>query len=405
VFSKVKVVAVSVFLRFLVSQVNFWSFFFLRVVSKRDRKADGNTLLITGTFYSDNWLATHLRPLGKAKSIRRIIMVASTKVPEIEGVDGAYPGKLLTLCLGSTGARLVTFARLALSRRPEFIGGFHLLLNGLVAMLLSSATGAQSIYICGGGPREIVGGGYLTENRLFGMLEGPDNRLEQHLIRSVGLMNIIITMGREGAKFFRDHAKTSHIAILPGGLDPTVYYPAAVEPDIDVIAVGRLSRVKRMDRLLEAIAVLDSRERKIRVAIVGDGPLKGSLEKLASDYNLSKNVTFVGWTEDVSKWLGRSKLFVMTSDSEGLSQALIQATLCGLPAVVSDVGDLKDIVTNGENGYLIDDLTPENFAKKISLLLFDDDLRRRLGRNARIASEPYTIESAARQWDKILAAD
>ena len=105
--------------------------------------------------------------------------------------------------------------------------------------------------------------------------------------------------------------------------------------------------------------------------IVGDGPLRQELETLAAALGLGDAVEFAGQRVDVSSILGRSRVFVLTSKTEGLSLALMEAMMAGLPAVVSDVGDLGDLVRHGENGYLVDVQTPDRFAERIAAILKD----------------------------------
>jgi L-malate glycosyltransferase len=92
----------------------------------------------------------------------------------------------------------------------------------------------------------------------------------------------------------------------------------------------------------------------------------------------------------------------MTSDSEGLSLALMEAMMCSLPAIVSNVGDLGDIVTDGENGFLIGSRKPSDFAEKMKLILESESDYDKYSRNARASAERYKIENTVNRWDNIL---
>lgn len=127
------------------------------------------------------------------------------------------------------------------------------------------------------------------------------------------------------------------------------------------------------------------------------------LHSLALELGIDRNVTFVGHREDVENWLQRSKLFVLTSDSEGLSLSLMEAMMCGLPAVVSDVGDLADLVENGVSGYLVPRRSPELFADRLVELLSDDRKRRAFSQAARHSAMRYDMQTAIQRWDHILA--
>lgn len=362
--------------------------------------AEGAHIVLTGTFYTDNWLETHLRPLACSSSVRRITMVAASKVPEIAGVEAVYPARWLVRLSGRTLARLATFVRVAISSRADVVGGFHLLINGLVALLVARAIGARSLYICGGGLREIEGGGYATENQVFRRLQHPSPYVERKLLDAATRFDYIVTMGESVRGFFEQAGAQGQVVVVPGGFDADLFAPAEAAPDYDLVLVGRLSRVKRVDVLIDAVARLRG---PVRAAIVGDGPDRGELTALAQARGVIDRVDFVGWQQDVHAWLKRSRVFVLTSESEGLSQAMVQAMLCALPVVVSDVGDLGDLVRDGSNGYLVAPASVEAFAQKLDLLCGDEELRRTLGNRARDDALRLSTPKVAAQWDGILS--
>jgi len=191
--------------------------------------------------------------------------------------------------------------------------------------------------------------------------------------------------------------------IVPGGMDAQRYAPADSPPTTDLVLVGRLVEIKRIDIFLRAIKIVTGRLPDLRATIVGDGALRRSLEQLARDLGVDKNVEFVGHQRDVATWLKRARLFVLTSDSEGLALSLMEAMLCGLPAVVSDVGDLADLVEPGSNGYLVASRSPDAFAERLTELLVDEPRRRMMSSEARRSSLQYEFGVVARRWDSILA--
>ena len=371
----------------------------------RNRTApdEGLELLVTGTFFSDNWIASHLRPLALSRACRRVLMVSASPLPDMEGVEAIYPPRWLSRTVGKVPTRLLTFSWVGLRRRPDVIGGFHLLLNGLLAAFLSRLTGARSLYFCGGGPREVLGGGYISPNRLFGKLDGPDEAIEERLLRAVSHIDDVITMGTGAIDFFRDRGVHTAFHVVPGGFDGERFSPAVDPPRYDLILVGRLTEVKRVDLFLEAVLRLKESLPGVTAAVLGDGPLRNDLERLAADLGVDENVDFLGQHGQVEHWLKQARLFVLTSDSEGLSLAMMEAMLCGLPPVVSDVGDLGDMVEDGVNGNLVPTRTPEAFASCFKTILTDPDRLARFSEAARRSAGRYAVENTARLWDGILA--
>lgn len=361
-----------------------------------------NVILITGTFYSDHWLSTHLVPMALAKNCQKVIMVATSEVPQMENVEAIYPPPLLKKTIGTVPSRLLMFAWVAIKTRPEVVAGFHILINGLVVALLGKIIGARSIYICGGGPREVLGGGYKTENRIFNRIHHPDERIERYLLKAVDKFYLVITMGKTAVHYFQENGVKTRFEIVPGGFDGAVFAPSSSVPEYDLVLIGRLSEVKRVDLLLEAVKELKSTYPYISAVIVGDGPIRSALETLADELGVKENVHFAGWQSHVDQWLKKSKVFTLTSDSEGLSQAMIQAMLCGLPVVVSDVGDLGDMVVDGENGFLVQERTAKAFAEKISHLLGDESYYAQASESARRVSEKLEVANVSKVWEQIL---
>lgn len=373
-------------------------------VGRRPRAvpAEGADVLVTGTFYAENWLAAHLRPLARSRGCRRLTVVTTFPVPAYEDTVWVPPPAVLRRVVGGTPARLLTFAWLALRDRPHVVGGFHLLLNGLVTQVLARLCGARSLYFCGGGPTEVLDGGVWSENRLFRRMETPDAVVERRLLAAVGRFDHVVTMGRRAVDFFRGRGVDTDFRVISGGIDTGRFAPASGAPEADVVFVARLSRVKRVDLLLRALALVVRARPRTNAIVVGDGPLFEELKADARALGLEAAVTFAGHQQDVAEWLRKGRVFLLTSDSEGLSLALMEAMLCGLPAVVSDVGDLPELVEHGVNGYLVAERTPEAFAAPLLDLLGDDARLARFSEAARTAALRYDVRETARRWDDLL---
>ncbi|MBV5329653.1 MAG: glycosyltransferase [Chlorobium sp.] len=365
---------------------------------------EGYDILLTGTFYSENWLIPHLQPLAGATPCRRVRMVATLPVPSIPKVEPIYPPQWLCKLIGNVPARLMTFIWLALKDRPQIVGGFHLQLNGLLAILLARMIGARSLYICGGGEREILGGGYLTETKIFSKIGKADALIEKQLIAAVRHCDLIIVMGNKTKLFFETHKVPGSIHIMPGGFDELRFQPSNTYPATDLITVGRLSMVKRIDLLIETISLLRLSFPSLSAIIIGDGPDREALEEHAKQLGIIEQIHFIGHQDKVEEWLNKAKIFILCSDSEGVSQAMIQAMLCGLPVVVSNVGDLADVVTEGVNGFLVSERTPKNFAESISILLNSREKQTIMGQAARRTAEQYGMAASSHKWEVILTS-
>jgi len=361
----------------------------------------GFDILLTGTFYSKNWIDSHLYPLAQSKYCNFIKIVSVFPIQESDKIKVIYPAKFLRKTIGNVPARMLTFMWVGIRQRPAFVGGFHLLFNGLAAAFLGKIIQAQSIYFCVGGPAEVLGGGISSENRLFAKIKNPDTLLENQLINAVKYFDLIITMGTRAEKFFRKNGVERDIYVVSGGIDSIRFSPSDELHDIDIITVGRLEPIKRFDLFIKSLAEIKKTCPAVKAAIIGHGSLVSELKNLTIELNLEDNILFPGAQENVEEWLQRSKIFMLTSDSEGLSLAMMEAMMCGLPAIVSNVGDLGDLVDDGKNGFLITQRTPIAFASAALKLLSSSACLSNFSAQARKSAEQYGKEETICRWDTI----
>ncbi|MEO8353151.1 MAG: glycosyltransferase family 4 protein, partial [Chthoniobacteraceae bacterium] len=353
----------------------------MRVKQRTPRERGPRTILLTGTFYSENWIMNHLRPIAMSEACGQATVVSTFHGPQTPNVEWTPPPAWLCNTIGTTPARLLTFAVIALKRRPDYLGGFHLIPNGLVVSLLAPLIGARSIYFCGGGPREVLDGGILG-NQLLARLDEPDRIAETKLIQAINGIDSVICMGNRSVQFYQSRGVTSDFHVIPGAIDSSRFACADIEKRYDLIFVGRLVQVKRIDLFLETVASLGQHLPHLKAVIVGTGELESELKALSHRLGVTANVDFVGQQSNVTPWLQQSRVFVLTSDSEGLSLAMMEALACGLPCVVSDVGELGEVIQNGMNGYLVAARTGVAFADAIEPILSNAAEFSRLSTNA-----------------------
>jgi len=146
--------------------------------------------------------------------------------------------------------------------------------------------------------------------------------------------------------------------------------------------VGRLAPIKRVDVLLDAWAILVRRGVPVRLAIIGDGELRGELEARARRLSLDGWVSFLGFRHDLDVVAAGTDIAVLSSDNEGTPVALIEAAAAGRPAVATAVGGVRDIVTR-DTGRLVPRGDAPALAAVIAELAADPAACRRLGANAR----------------------
>ncbi len=140
--------------------------------------------------------------------------------------------------------------------------------------------------------------------------------------------------------------------------------------------VGRLTQIKRPDRLLDVASECKARGLDLRFLVAGEGELFESSKARCLREQL--NVTFFGWRSDIDQIFAASDIAILTSDNEGIPLTLIQAAQAGLPIVATSVGSISDIVINESTGYLTQ-TSPPAMADAIEKLVRDAQLRKMMG--------------------------
>ncbi len=156
------------------------------------------------------------------------------------------------------------------------------------------------------------------------------------------------------------------------------------DPDTVILAyVASLQEVKRPRLLLDIMNKVLSENRRCRLVIAGDGPLRSSLQKYSQELGISDSVVFLGQVGDVASLLRFSDIGLLVSESEGLSNSLMEYSAAGLPVVTFDVGGNQEIVCDGETGYLIPEGDLPGFVRKVLFLLNEPQKRSEMGNNGR----------------------
>ncbi|MFQ5415138.1 MAG: glycosyltransferase, partial [Phycisphaerae bacterium] len=369
------------------------------------RSAGGpERIVLTGRFVSDGWIAAHVRPLALAGRCGRIWVVTDRPMLRLPKTTYVCPPRWLQRVLGPAPSRSLYCVMTAVRCGADWVGGFHFLLNGVAALAAARLAGARAMYFCVGGWTEIRGGGARSEHRLFHRLGRDRPGLQRRLVGMIRGVDLTLTMGRGARRYLEQQGVGGRIHVMPGGIDAERFCPggAGAARRFDMIFVGRLVPIKRMDVLLRVVARVAAARPGTRAVIVGDGPLRAVLEAEARRLGIRERVSFVGHQSDVASWVRQSRVFVLTSDSEGLPLSVMEAMACGLPVVVSDVGDVRDIVEDGVNGYCVPRRDVEAFASRIVSLIGDGAERRRFGAAARRSAMVHATESVADRWDVVL---
>ncbi len=170
--------------------------------------------------------------------------------------------------------------------------------------------------------------------------------------------------------------------------------PPGSKPGFTLVFVGRLAAVKNHPLLLKAFRAALSARPGLRLWMVGDGPERGALESLAAELGLGGSVTFWGQQLDVAPFFSAADAFIMSSQSEGLPMSLLQAFSLGLPAIVTDVGGMAEVVRLAQAGITVSQAGPAEMTAAILRLAASAEERERFSANALAAfSARFTLQA------------
>ena len=155
-------------------------------------------------------------------------------------------------------------------------------------------------------------------------------------------------------------------------------------PNAPVVGiVASLRPVKRIDRFIDASALILKSVPQAHFHILGQGELESSLKAQASMLGIADRVHFTGQVSNVGSYLRLFDVGLLTSESEGLSNTLMEYAVAGVPAVAFDTGGNREVILDGETGFLAADGDVNQLAAKVVAILTDNDLKRRLSDRSR----------------------
>jgi len=332
-----------------------------------------------------------LEPLSVMDEVETIYLVRREPVA-LKKVKNYCPPELLRKTVVTAELyRILIIAYLLAFKRVDAIMGIFLIPHGIIAGVLGALFRKPVI-------QNIIGIDLhhaLESKLLFTFIKNAD---------------IVITRGPLTKQILADRKIEPQIIFTPPNVFDFDKIPVLEGSSkiYDLIFVGSLERYKRLDLLLEALRIVKTEYKlaDVKLAIVGDGSLRGSLQQLAGEYGIVENISFLGSQKDVYSYLYQSKVFIMTSEAEGLPMAMIEAMSCGLPCIVPDDSDITSVAVDNYNALVVPVGDTGAFASRIHRLLTDESLLRKLSANAqsirREKRGEYSLENITGIWKQIL---
>jgi glycosyltransferase involved in cell wall biosynthesis len=331
-------------------------------------------------------LATLLAHLGP--HVRVTILAVDEGVARF--LAGARPGTETVLLPEVRGkadlARIAAHLRAVRRLRPNVLhANLHWPWDGQYGVAAGLATrGVRTIAMEHAGPLDTV------------------SRLQRRLKRAASLrLSAHVCASRAGARELERllDLPAGSIRTIPNGVPEFDGEPVpAPVPGPIIGSVGRLAPEKGFDLLVRAMAGVP----EASLVLVGDGPERASLERLAAELGIADRVVITGWRDDARAFLPSMDLFVLPSHLETTTLSVIEAMLARRAVVVTEVGGLPELVEDGVSGLLVPPADPDALTAAIRRLLGDPGERERLASGGlRAAHEQFGADAMARRFEAL----
>lgn len=191
--------------------------------------------------------------------------------------------------------------------------------------------------------------------------------------------------------------------IIMNDVDP-VFFETEYSGGNDIITLGRLCEQKNHKLLIDAFVQIAERHKHVNLLIYGIGPLEDELRKYILNCNMETRIFLKGLTSESNSVLSKARCFVLSSDYEGMPNALLEALAIGVPSISTDCpcGGPRMLIKDGVNGILVPIKDSNILAEKIGLLLSNSEMAEKLSVSAKKMSKVFRTENVFIQWKKYI---
>ena len=229
-----------------------------------------------------------------------------------------------------------------------------------------------------------------------------DEKYATKVVNSAKKLDYLVLVSSSLQKYYKKRLENSKCMCIyiPNSIDKIPEKPSPLKAK-RLISVGRLSPEKGFLDLVRIYHILYKNHPDWKLDIVGDGVERNLLEEYIKVHNMENYVTLHGYQgrDYINSLMKDSSIYLMTSFTESFGIVLIEAMSYGLPCIAMDSAEgAREIISSGENGYLIKNRNYDGMIKKIEDLIKSREERIRLGKNARKSVEKYTSGKVGEEW-------
>lgn len=231
-------------------------------------------------------------------------------------------------------------------------------------------------------------------------------RMKKTLFRLSKFADGYVFQTSQARQWYGTQIENAYVAIIPNAINEEFlqYEPPRVAKRNVIVSVGRLAPQKNQKLLIRAFSQIVKEFPEYTLEIYGQGPEKENLVVLAKELGIEDRVRFKGFSKDIKSQICDARLFVLTSDFEGLPNSLIEAMALGLPCVTTDFagGGAQELITDGEDGIIVKAGDEKAVISAIRQVLSDETLAHSLGEKAQLVKTRLDPERIYNEWEKAI---
>lgn len=213
------------------------------------------------------------------------------------------------------------------------------------------------------------------------------------------LADVIVFQTEHAKQCFPENVqKKGRIIINP----VTPNLPVANMTSKRIVAVGKLMQQKNHAMLIRAFSHIAEKFPEHTLHIYGDGPMRPQLQAMIDERGLTDRAVLEGWDADISNTIADAALFVLSSDYEGMSNALMEAIAMGLPCISTDCAGAQELIENGKEGLIIPIGDEEALIVAMKRMLEDRDFAAACGRSARQHAKAFDTVAILKKWEEAI---
>lgn len=209
---------------------------------------------------------------------------------------------------------------------------------------------------------------------------------------------VVVQTQKNKAYFSRTVQKKSRVIYNPINLKENARISLKTEKEKKIVTAGRLMPQKNQKMMIRAFASVCKKHPDYKLVIYGEGPSRQELESLVKELGMEQSILLPGNISDIHEHIKSAEAFVLSSDYEGMPNALIEAMCLGIPSISTKVSGATDLIKDHENGILTELDHQEQLEKAMLELIEDKELAEKLAINAAKLNEELEVSKIMEQW-------